>query len=169
MAQLLRHPLSLDLRRLADGFEFPPDVSRVQGAAHPCGEDEVVIAPLPAASPRAWAVRCRPIRLRRLAPSSRQVLSRPSSRSVTCRRAIPASQPVSWSRRLIARLMFGSASSLLSEPLAVALASASCRPLPACAGSPASTANRCLADGDACVKAASRTCCIFGCGRSAGF
>ena len=48
MPQFPRCPVLSDLRRPAGGLEFPPDVSRVQGTARPGGEDQVMLAPLPA-------------------------------------------------------------------------------------------------------------------------
>src|SRR6266566_6170083 len=45
---LPRCPARADSRRLADGLDFPPDVSRVQGTARSVGEDQVVVVPLPA-------------------------------------------------------------------------------------------------------------------------
>src|SRR5580704_16954053 len=46
MTQLPWRPALSDRRRPAGGLELAPDISRIQGAARPRGEDEVMIAPL---------------------------------------------------------------------------------------------------------------------------
>ena len=46
MTQLPRRPALSDLRRLACGLELAPDISRIQGAARPRGEDEIMVVPL---------------------------------------------------------------------------------------------------------------------------